>query len=184
MEEVARGQGVGGVEVLQVVGEQEGAGYGDGHHLVRVDGDGICEVGADEFVFLRRREDERTAPARVDVEPAPIFLADFCDGSERVEGTEDRGSSGGVDVEGCLAHGSGVGDLLVEGGREHGSSNGIDGNGYHGGGAETASLCGFLDGVMCMDGCEEDEFQTAVVVPVDFGGGVEGVAGYDDGGQV
>jgi len=103
VEEVAGGERVGAVEGAEVWGEEEGAGRGHGHHLVRVDGEGIGQVRAGELVLVFRGEDGGPAPAGIDVEPEVVPLADGGDGFEGVVGAEDGGAGCGVHVEGRLA---------------------------------------------------------------------------------
>ena len=67
MEEISRWQSVGFVELAQVGTEEEGAGKGDAHHFMRVDGDGVGEVRAVHFVFVGWGEDGGSAPGTVDV---------------------------------------------------------------------------------------------------------------------
>ena len=67
MEEVAGWEGVAGVELAHVCSEEEGAGDGDAHHFVRVDGDGGGEVAAGEFGGVGGGEDGGSAPGGVDV---------------------------------------------------------------------------------------------------------------------
>lgn len=103
VEEVAGGQRVGAVEGAEVWGEEEGARRGHGHHLVRVDGEGVGQVRAGELVLVFRGEDGGATPAGIDVEPEVVPLADGGDGFEGVVGAEDGGAGCGVHVEGRLA---------------------------------------------------------------------------------
>ena len=103
MEEIVRGEGVRGVEGAHVCAKEEGARYRHAHHFVRVDGYGVCEVAATEFVFVVGGEDRGTAPGGVDVQPDVVGFADFGEGWDRVVGAEDGGAGGGVEVEGRVA---------------------------------------------------------------------------------
>lgn len=67
VEEVGGGYGVGGVEGAQVGAEEEGAGDGHAEHFVRVDGDGVGQVGSGQLVRVRGGEDGGSAPGGVDV---------------------------------------------------------------------------------------------------------------------
>lgn len=132
MEEVGCGEGVAGVELAHVGAEEEGAGDGDAHHLVRVDGHGVGEVAAGELVGVGRGEDGGAAPGGVDVQPEVVLPADGGEGSDGVVGAQDRGSRRGIEVEGREALVFGFGDAGGEGGRVHAASLGVHGDGADG----------------------------------------------------
>ena len=112
VEEVGGGQGVAGVEAAQVGAEQERAGDGDPHHLVRVHRDGIGQLAAGQFVRVRGREDGGAAPGGVDVQPELVLLAEGRERGDGVVGAQDSGAGGGVEVEGRETLVLGVGDAV------------------------------------------------------------------------
>ena len=148
MEEVSRGEGVAGVEQAHVCSEEEGARHGDAHHLVRIDGDGVCEVAPCEFVGVGGREDGGAAPGGVDVQPEVVLLADGGKGSDGVVGAQDGGSSRGVEVKWREALVFGLGDEVRERGWVHAAGFGVHGDGADGRGAEAEHLRGFFDAVV------------------------------------
>lgn len=91
------------MELAHVGSEEEGAGDGYAHHLVRVHGDGVGEVAPGEFVSVGGGEDDGPSPRGVDVEPHVVRFANGGEGSDGVVGAEDGGAGGGVQVEGGVA---------------------------------------------------------------------------------
>ena len=181
VEEVAGREGVAGVEAAQVGAEEEGAGEGDAHHLVRVHGDGVGEVAAGELGRVGGGEDGGAAPGGVDVQPEAVLPADGGEGADGVVGAEDGGAGRRVEVEGRLALLLRRGDEGGEGGGVHAAGLRVHGDGADGRGAEAEHLGGLFDAVVAVGGGEEDEFQIVRGVAVGFGVGVEGVAGDDYG---
>lgn len=87
---------------------------------MRVDGDGIRQVRSIQSVLGQRpREDGRTAPGGVDVQPEVVRAADLGDGAQGVVAAQDGRAGGGVDVEGGFVFGLGLGDEGFEGRRVH-----------------------------------------------------------------
>ena len=181
VEEVAGREGVAGVEAAQVGAEEEGAGEGDAHHLVRVHGDGVGEVAAGELGRVGGGEGGGAAPGGVDVQPEAVLPADGGEGPDGVVGAEDGGAGRRVEVEGRLALRLRRGDEGGEGGGVHAAGVRVHGDGADGRGAEAEHLGGLFDAVVAVGRGEEDEFQIVCGVAVGFGGGVEGVAGDDYG---
>lgn len=177
MEEVGCGEGVAGVELAHVGAQEEGAGDGDAHHLVRVDGHRVGEVAAGQFAGVSRGEDGGAAPGGVDVQPEVVFLADGGEGFDGVVGAQDRRPGRGVEVEGRAALVFGFGDAGGEGGRVHAAGLGVHGDGADGRGAEAEHLGGFLDAVVAVGRGEEDELEVVGAVAVGFGVREEGIAG-------
>ena len=73
------------------------------HEFVRVPSDRVGALDAGEFVAQLLRQQTATAPRGVDVEPEVVLGADVGDGTHRVEGAQDGGAAGAVDVEGPVA---------------------------------------------------------------------------------
>lgn len=100
---------------------------------------------------------------------------------ERVEGAEDRRASRGIDEEGRLPRVLGGDDEPLQLGGDHGAIV-ADGDGDEVAGAEADHLCCFLEGIVAVRGGEDDEVVGAIAIGL--GGGVERVAGDDEGAQV
>ncbi len=116
---------------------------------MRVDSEGIREMGASELVFMLLREDHGSAPAGVYVQPEIVFFADSGDFGEGVVGAQNCSAGRGVDVEGCSAFGSSFEDELLEF-RGYQAALRVNGNRPDVVGSETAHLGCFLKGVVAM----------------------------------
>ena len=184
VEEVRSREGVAGVELAEVGGEEERARERDAHHLVRVHGDGIGPVATGQFVPVFGREDRGAAPGGVDVQPEVVFLADVRERGDGVVGAQDGGAGRGVEVEGREALVFRVGDGARQGGWVHAAGCRVHGHGADGGGAEAERLRRLFDAVVAVGRGEEDQFEAVGGVAVGFGLREEGVAGDDHGRRV
>ena len=158
MEQIIRRQRIRRMELSQIGPEQERARHRHPHHLMRVDGDGIRQVRPIEpFLRQRRREDGRTAPGGVDVQPEVVRAADLGDGAQGVVAAQDGRAGGGVDVEGGFVFGVGLGDEGCEGRGVHAARCAGCGHRPDGRGAEAEHLGGFFDAVVAVSAGEEDQ---------------------------
>lgn len=177
MEQIPRGQRVGAVEHGQVPRQQEGAGQGHVHHLVRVDGDAVGAVGAGEPVAVRGGEGDGPAPGRVDVQPEPELGAHVRERVEGVERAQHRRARRRVDVERRQARFLGGEDGGAERGGHH-AARAVDGHGDDAPRPHARRRGGLLHAVVSVGAGEEREGEGGVAVGL--GDWVEGVARDDE----
>ena len=179
VEEVACGEGECAVEGVHVAAEEKAGGDGGTEHLVRVDGDAVCEVGACKARgCVGWVEDYAAAPGAVDVEPEVVCFADCRERGEGVKGSLDGRAGCGVEEQGCFAPSLGLVDAAFELSGDHAAAV-VDRDGDDVSGAQAKEVCGFLDRVVAVGRGEEGELVASIAIGLCLW--VQCVSGYGNG---